>query len=637
MTRTDPLSRYSANMPDFTHLDQPNIMADSSTGTIEPSESNHFPYSSLSKDDIRLLTCSSGSNGALKLSLSHYKYDSQLEYDALSYAWNTDGPKCTIPCNESDLSLSVELRETLKELATTQNLRPLWVDYICINQRDGLEKSWQLKKMGEYYSRAKQVWIWLGQPSSAESVAMGAMSSLAMRLPTLDLVQPVTDQWLERNGLPPQRDELWTAIDKLLTRKWFDRLWTMQEFALATNTTFVCGRDSVPGPDFVTVARNLLRLGLTALARKSRIPRVGYKDGYHFVTISDRFREEKQRRSYMTLELALQLGRFKESRGSNGHDRVYALLGLVDPEVTAQIRGTYDMPHWEMYVEVGKLSLRTSKHLEIMAQCQSLRRPPEIPSWCPDWAAENETAPFFYDYYFAGLLDEESSRPHVDLLPGTSHISVRGACITKVGNVSKPLGEWDAEWKNWERGNSSYDISAVVFMHTLRWMNECLELSTEALGLPQSVLLEAFIRTIVGDVINGQTGNSYEQLREMWTSGRQFLTSFGRSSDHASPDTQQQALAHTFLDSMYHACRFRSFFVTEDARLALGPAETRLGDRVVIFQSARMPFVLRSTGDDGPYKVIGPAYVRGLMMGQVLRPDMLRDQFKDAWEMFELE
>ena len=78
--------------------------------------------------------------------------------------------------------------------------------------------------MGQYYSRAKMVWIWLGRSHGSSDLAMEAMARLALKLPTLRVSQPVTDAWLLQNELPEESDSLWDGIDYIYTREWFNRL-----------------------------------------------------------------------------------------------------------------------------------------------------------------------------------------------------------------------------------------------------------------------------------------------------------------------------------------------------------------------------------------------------------------------------
>lgn len=577
-----------------------------------------LPYQTLTKGQIRLLTIDQTANEPFRLSLNHHPYDARLEYDALSYAWNpsdeaTRQPQVQVRCNAASFELSSNLYQAIKSLAILNISRPIWIDYICIDQTNIEEKEWQLPLMGQYYSRAKMVWIWLGQAHGHTDSAMEAMAGLALKLPTLRVSQPVTDAWLLHNDLPLSSDSLWDGIDDIYTREWFNRLWTMQEFVLAARTTFICGLEVATMAQLVTVAREFLRLGLVAVSRRDRIPHVGYKDGYHFSTFDSRYREAKDDNGNISLHLALQLGRFKKARNSKQHDRVYALLGLLSPVITAEIPISYDLSWWEMYIEVGKVSLKTSDHFDLLTQCQSAWRPKDLPSWCPNFSAENEAAPFSYECYFAGYIWDMRCNPHIEFVAEhKSHILVRGASFTTIKSVAKLP----------EKGDSEQDVlnGRIESLHEIsRRMNECLKLAREV--IPESYFQpvpEAFLRVLVADVLEGhKTGHSFEVLKTMWASTQAWISYMIRDGDTSSLNAETSDAAHTFLDSVLHVCRSRRFFVTADHRLGLGPDRVDIGDQVLIIKDAHMPFVIRAHERSGVYRMLGPAYIRGFMMGQV--------------------
>ena len=56
--------------------------------------------------------------------------------------------------------------------------RPIWIDAVCINQNDDLEKSGQIPLMGEIYSKAAEVLVWLGSGSKEEQYAFAQIPVL---------------------------------------------------------------------------------------------------------------------------------------------------------------------------------------------------------------------------------------------------------------------------------------------------------------------------------------------------------------------------------------------------------------------------------------------------------------------------
>ena len=55
---------------------------------------------------------------------------------------------------------------------------------------------------------------------------------------------------------------------------------------------------------------------------------------------------------------------------------------------------------------------------------------------------------------------------------------------------------------------------------------------------------------------------------------------------------------------------------TKDGLLALVPAETSVGDSLVLLAGEHVPFVLRSTRDDNVWEYVGDSYVHGVMHGE---------------------
>jgi hypothetical protein len=60
------------------------------------------------------------------------------------------------------MSVASNLAEALDHLSIRDYPCKLWVDAICINQKDKLEKSQQIQNMTDIYARAKRVVVWIG-------------------------------------------------------------------------------------------------------------------------------------------------------------------------------------------------------------------------------------------------------------------------------------------------------------------------------------------------------------------------------------------------------------------------------------------------------------------------------------------
>ena len=118
----------------------------------------------------------------LQGSLREISLDRPKSFDALSYVWEDDPP----PPNEGTpvpnyILLDGKPGESLKSLEISkscyialQNLRDhhavrtIWVDAICIDQKNDSEKNMQIPLMKEIYEKARKVYIWLGESKTFE-------------------------------------------------------------------------------------------------------------------------------------------------------------------------------------------------------------------------------------------------------------------------------------------------------------------------------------------------------------------------------------------------------------------------------------------------------------------------------------
>lgn len=82
-------------------------------------------------------------------------------YEAVSYTWGDSRKTASIICHDRELPITNNLANALKQLHDPTKPRLLWIDAICINQGDGIEKGHQVKRMGNIYQSDKRVIVWL--------------------------------------------------------------------------------------------------------------------------------------------------------------------------------------------------------------------------------------------------------------------------------------------------------------------------------------------------------------------------------------------------------------------------------------------------------------------------------------------
>lgn len=149
----------------------------------------------------------------------------------------------------------------------------LWIDAICINQNDDVEKAGQIPLMTRIYSNAQQVCIWLGEGGQGTETAMdmlkhgrktrGAYSNVnrgssighgRLQPRFLDVLR---GGFNSRHDASDRRSEAENGeVRELLSRPWFSRVWIMQEAIVGRRNVFMCSDDSIEWDD---IAKNYER------------------------------------------------------------------------------------------------------------------------------------------------------------------------------------------------------------------------------------------------------------------------------------------------------------------------------------------------------------------------------------------
>lgn len=174
-------------------------------------------------------------------------------YEAISYTWGTPEFSETLLLHEahgSNTDSGQEEEPPPKAFHITRNLhsgllrfrdavkvRRLWVDAVCINQSDDVEKSIQIPLMEKIYSRAKRVLVWLGSTFSLEEQHLALFSQWSRRTPRSKInASPEIQQDVEK----------WViAIKQVLRLPWFTRLWIVQEAVVNVDVLLFCGREEI--------------------------------------------------------------------------------------------------------------------------------------------------------------------------------------------------------------------------------------------------------------------------------------------------------------------------------------------------------------------------------------------------------
>ena len=186
------------------------------------------------------------------------------KYEALSYAWGDATSKSPISLNSKSFEVTTNLERAIRNLRIQSSdpfqKRKLWIDAICIDQGNDVERSEQVQRMSSIYRSADRVVIWLGEYHEPEDELVKFDMSIwgfdHLEHASLDTTREAfklakdlateydfeTHEWAAEGAVQPTLDaRCWAYLDVLCRRSWFRRLWVIQEVLMAQHAVVVCG------------------------------------------------------------------------------------------------------------------------------------------------------------------------------------------------------------------------------------------------------------------------------------------------------------------------------------------------------------------------------------------------------------
>ena len=201
-------------------------------------------YSNLESNEIRLVRIKLGADGQLSCTLSTNQLDdSKVAYHALSYVWGDATDQEIISCDGRSLPITRNLHAALCQLRSKGYDWLLWIDAICINQQDNVEKTAQVQLMHTIFTKADMVLIWLGEALPTDGAGLELMCKVREVMLELEKQEGVFNHELdlEEMDLPAMDDSAWGTVAEIMKRPWFHRIWIVQELLCSCESVMLCG------------------------------------------------------------------------------------------------------------------------------------------------------------------------------------------------------------------------------------------------------------------------------------------------------------------------------------------------------------------------------------------------------------
>jgi Heterokaryon incompatibility protein (HET) len=358
-------------------------------------EGLYEPLASTSKK-IRLMTLEAGKLSDLwqiSCRLTAVDLDKAPDFFALSYVWGEPRMEYFIMLNGQKFGVTENLFVALYHIRKVFRKIPIWIDAVCIDQRNPSEKMHQVGLMGEVYKQATRVIAWLGPKTEDSSLAIKMFQKCYSAARGLD---PGDFSWVDR--VPHLRYELnsvptLTAVWRFGNlRPFWKRVWILQEFVLARDLLLMCG-NSFFKPECLLP---LLRLydGPTATwcseSNHTVFRKLSDLHRTDWTTILWMFNLRYSSR-FLNHNITSLVQFAIEFEASDPRDKIYALQGLATDGLPAD----YEMDVDQLYLNFAKKWLTERNDLSILISAALTSNwwdeKRHIATWIPRWG--NNIAP----------------------------------------------------------------------------------------------------------------------------------------------------------------------------------------------------------------------------------------------------
>ncbi|KAJ8132498.1 hypothetical protein O1611_g1123 [Lasiodiplodia mahajangana] len=475
------------------------------------------------------------------------------------------------------------------------------------------------------------------------------------------------------------RQRAWVALDKLIRRPWWSRVWVLQEVVVSeAEPILICGNRQILWKEFHNFYlrnRDISQVDFATeqLSVEQRVAiSVAYRSQHFFGTRTN-LPKIKSISSLLMNTLKLD--------ATDARDKVFALFGLAPEGDRRALTPDYSKSVAEVYMETTKHIINSTGCLDILSfNTNSESSSERLPSWVSDWRlGASRPAPLYDDelYNASGRFPACVCPPSMSPSNSLSSLVLGGILIDEVsvvGDVIDPVQPGLDTLSAWKH--------IIHKLESLLLNNICHQKS-QLPFIPRSLEEQASWRRIFA--LDPDPRNS-EQLWRTLVANRTMTNETPAPAAFAemfellfyqSADTrprrifdegmrsrlglnfprlqtpQPSRIPRSFRPELRYAERLalytgpliaamarsasRVLFTTNAGRMGVASVGVRPGDKVVILMGSDMPCILRDREEGNTLRFIGESYVHGVMNGEVLDSIPRKDKIEKHMMFFSLD
>ncbi|RYP12250.1 hypothetical protein DL765_007435 [Monosporascus sp. GIB2] len=385
---------------------------------------------------LRILSSITGSSNDWSYELVHACLSSAPPFEAISYTWGSPETTHQILIDGLPFIVSEKVYRLLTAVGSLTRTGYVWIDSICINQTDAVEKSSQIMLMREVYSRASVVIAWLGEAD--ESLAAAAR----------EMVEEFAEQFKSGTGNAVEYyiryahspDDRLPALQAFLNNPWFTRMWVIQEVAMSRELHVVYGREKM--------AWHSLEAAMAFCAAPWAAQMLATQHRRDIQAVSPSLIENALTLAEVRNTIPNEPGDFAKAvafifrafGASDPRDKVYAILALTSAAEHELLKPDYRKTVEEVYTFAATyiyLYSPSNYPFRILPDAGvGLRRNfGHLPSWVPDWSAKARAGSVFE--HFATFNASMHTQPKFDINLARGVMAIGGFMVDEIVGVSR--------------------------------------------------------------------------------------------------------------------------------------------------------------------------------------------------------
>jgi hypothetical protein len=220
---------------------------------------------------------------------------------------------------------------------------------------------------------------------------------------------------------PGAGSELWRGFNDIVNRRWWTRVWVVQEVIAANSALLICSKNCIDYNDFLLWYRLLVNDYAQNASGVFNSLGLAYD---HLFAVRRALQPD---RAYEQTEAFLQVASGARALiASNPRDNVFGVLGLSDKFKPLVPSPDYNKTTTEIFTDVAISLLNLTKSLSVLEHATSTTPVTDHPSWVPYWS----NPPVIYFPLHTAYCASKTSKAVFTISSDSRELRVKGKFLT---------------------------------------------------------------------------------------------------------------------------------------------------------------------------------------------------------------